>query len=307
MAEYKVVDISKFQGAVDFNKLKADGVHGVIIRCGYTGYGKSKSKNTDSRWEENCKAAQKAGMPFGAYYYSCAVTPEEAEQEAQLVLKLIEGKTLLYPVYFDTEDNHDIAAYSPESQLSIGRSRLTAVAKAFLEVLSKKGICCGIYASKSWLENQLDMQQLSGCEVWVAQYAEKLTYKGEYRMWQYTSEGTVNGIEGKADLNHCYVDYPSLLKSDDGILQKGDSSMAVLAYKMLLASAKEHGIITQGVDDNCVFGEGTHRATLQLQAAAGLAQSGTADSGLIIAAKALINERAALLKSKISKAVQILQ
>lgn len=305
--EKKVVDISKFQGAVNFKKMKSDGVDGVIIRCGYTGYGKAKIKSVDSRWEANCKSARECGMPYGAYYYSCAVTPEEAEQEAKFVLKLLEGKTLEYPLFFDTEDNHDIKIYSPESQLSIGRERLTEVAKAFLETLNRNGVYCGIYASKSWLENQLDMFALSAYDVWVAQYADKLTYKGQYSMWQYTSKGSVDGIDGYVDMNRCYVDYPSRLKSNTESFKKGDSSQAVLAYKMLLAILKSLGLINQKVDDNSVFGEGTYLATLELQKAVSFESNGAVDEELIIAAKELIRMSVTSLKTRISKALEVLQ
>ncbi len=308
--EQKVVDISKYQGAVDFKKMAADGVKGVIIRCGYTGYGKAKSKNTDSRWESNCKAAKAAGMPFGTYYYSCAVTPHEAKEEAEFVLRLIDGKKLDYPVYFDTEDNHDIQLYSPESQLSIGRKRLTEVTKTFLETLERKGVYCGICASKSWLENQLDMSALEGYDVWVAQYADKLTYKGEFGMWQYTSTGRVDGVEGDVDLNRCYIDYPKLINNsakEGAALKKGDTGLNVLAYKMLLGIARELEIVTQSVDDNSVFGEGTYKATLQLQQALGKKQSGLADEELIIAAKQLINSHISALDNKIAKALEVLK
>lgn len=305
--EKKVIDISKFQGAVDFKKIRAAGIDGVIIRCGYTGYGKAKTRNADSRWETNCKAAAAAGIPYGAYYYSCAVTVEEAKSEAEFVLELLKGKTLGYPVFFDTEDNHDTARYSPESQLSIGSKRLTRVAEAFLETLNKNGVFCGIYASKSWLENQLDMSALSAYDVWVAQYADKLTYKGEHTMWQYTSKGTVDGIEGYVDLNRCYVDYPARLAlkpADGNILKKGDSSQAVLAYKMLLAVLKKLGVIECSVDDNGIFGSGTYNATLALQKALGFEQSGVVDDVLIISARELISAQLSGTRAKICGALE---
>ncbi len=304
----KVIDISKFQGAVDFKKLKKAGIDGVIIRCGYTGYGKAKTKNTDSRWESNCKAAAAAGMPFGAYYYSCAVTVEEAKCEAEFVLELLEGKKLDYPVFFDTEDNHDTARYSPESQLSIGSKRLTQVAAAFLETLNKSGVFCGIYASKSWLENHLDMSALSAYDVWVAQYADKLTYKGEYTMWQYTSKGTVDGIDGYVDMNYCYVDYPARLsfKPENGnTLKKGDSSQAVLAYKMLLTVLKKLGVTDCTVDDNGIFGNGTYNATLALQKALGFEPTGVVDDVLIISARELISAQLSGTKAKIYDALGV--
>lgn len=248
-------------------------------------------------------------MPFGAYYYSCAVTPQEAKAEAEYVLKLIEGKKLSFPVYFDTEDIHDIKRYSPESQLSIGKARLTEVTKVFLETLEKNGIYSGIYASKSWLENQLDMSALADYDVWVAQYAQKLTYKGNHSMWQYTSKGLVNGIEGYVDINRCYVDYPTLLKEkrEKTYMNKGDTGQNVLTYKMLLSVAKELGIISQKVDDNSVFGAGTQKATEQLRQLIGLPEYVQVTDELIIETKKTIVSEIAVLKNKISKALEVLE
>lgn len=290
MKTFKVIDISKYQGAVDFKKVKADGVDAVILRCGYTGYGKAKKKSVDSRWESNYKSARAAGLPVGAYYYSCATSEDEAKSEAEFVLELIKDKKIDYPVFWDTEDNHNTEKYSPESQLTIGKERLTKVGLAFLNTLERNCIRCGVYASTSWLNNQLDMKKLGKYDVWVAQYAAKVTYRGDYTIWQYTSRGKVNGVEGNVDMNICYVDYVGEAeKGSAEELKRGDSSFAVLNYKMLLAVAKELEIVTQGVDDNGIFGAGTELATKQLQKELDLCQSGRVNQATVIAAKDLIN------------------
>lgn len=209
-----VIDVSYYQSTIDYAKVKAAGIKGVILRCGRTGYGTAKSKQEDSTFQKHYKGFKDVGLPVGAYYYSCATTVAEAKEEAELVKKILNGKQLEYPVYFDTEDNHDITASgnSKTSQYSIGKTKLTKVAKAFLETLEDAGYYVGIYASKSWLENQLDMSQLDDYAVWLAQYASKPTYGGKYGMWQYSSTGKVNGISGNVDMNWCYVDYPSAIK-----------------------------------------------------------------------------------------------
>lgn len=208
-----IIDVSSWQPTIDYAKV-AKNTKGAILRCGRTGYGTAKSKEKDSCFEKHYAGFKKAGVPVGVYYYSCATSIEEAKEEAKLVLEILKGKKLEYPVYFDTEDNHDIkgAGCSPVSQYSIGKAKLTEVAKAFLETIEKAGYYVGIYASKSWLENQLDMSQLKDYDVWLAQYASKPTYKGAYGMWQYSSTGKIDGISGNVDMNWCYKDYPSIIK-----------------------------------------------------------------------------------------------
>ena len=209
-----VIDVSYYQANIDYAKVKTAGIKGVILRCGRTGYGSSKTKQEDSTFQKHYKGFKDVGIPVGAYYYSCATTVAEAKEEAELVKSILKGKQFEYPIYFDTEDNHDINASgnSKESQYSIGKTKLTEVAKAFLQTLEDAGYYVGIYASKSWLENQLDMSKLSNYAVWLAQYASKPTYKGDYGMWQYSSTGKVNGISGNVDMNWCYVDYPTAIK-----------------------------------------------------------------------------------------------
>lgn len=211
--ELKYIDISEHQKKVDFKKIKEDGVQGVILRCGYTGYGTAKSKQKDSRFEEYYKGFTEVGLPIGVYWYSCAVTEEEAIKEANLTLEYIKDKKIELPVFFDTEDNHNTKKYSPISQYTIGRTKLTKVTKAFCETIENAGYYVGIYASTSWLNNQLNMNDLKAYDVWVAQYSSKCQYKGNYGMWQYSSKGKVNGISGNVDMNKCYKDYPAIIKN----------------------------------------------------------------------------------------------
>ena len=202
-----VLDISVHQGKVDFNKMKAAGVKGVIIRCGYTGWGTTKSKQKDANFEENYKKAKEVGLPVGVYWYSCASTEAEAIEEANLTLEYIKGKQIDYPVYFDSEDSH--------WQRPLSVSELSKVAKAFCETIEKAGYYVGIYASTSWLKDELDMSFLKDYDVWVAQYNTRCTYTGSYGMWQYSSKGngaTYGCSSTYVDMNHCYKDYPTIIK-----------------------------------------------------------------------------------------------
>ncbi len=209
----KGIDVSTFQGKLsekDWLNIKNSGIEFAILRIGYTGYGKAKSKQKDNQFENNYAMCKKIGMPVGVYWYSCAVTEEEAIEEAKYTLKYLEGKKLEYPVYIDTEDNHDINKYAKESQYSIGKKRLTKVIKAYCEYVENKKYYVGIYASLNWLNNQLILDDLKAYDKWVAQWAPKCTYQGSYGMWQYTNKGKVIGKT--MDLDEAYYDFEKIIK-----------------------------------------------------------------------------------------------
>ena len=209
----KGIDISTFQGKLseqDWRNIKNSGIDFAIIRIGYTGYGTAKSKQKDDQFENNYAQCKKIGMPVGVYWYSCAVTEEEAIEEAKLTLKYLEGKQLEYPVYIDTEDNHNTKKYSKESQYSIGKNRLTKVINAYCKYIEERKYYVGIYASLSWFNNQLILDDLKAYDKWVAQWADRSSYKGNYGMWQYTSNGNVIGK--RMDLNEAYYDFEKIIK-----------------------------------------------------------------------------------------------
>lgn len=206
---YTYIDISTHQKSVDYAKVKQAGVDAVILRIGYTGYGASKPKRKDELFEKHYAGFKAVGMPIGIYWYSCAYTEDEAIIEAEKTLSFLSGKTIELPIYFDTEDTHDVnvAGLAKTNQRLIGKTKLTAVAKAFCNKIADAGYVAGIYASTSWLNNQLNMAELEHFEVWVAQYAKACTYKRKYQIWQYTSTGYVEGIAGRVDMNISYKRY----------------------------------------------------------------------------------------------------
>lgn len=209
----KGIDISEFQGKITEEKwkeIKENGIEFAILRIGYTGYGKAKSKQADGQFEYNYAMCKKVGIPVGGYWYSCATTEEEAIEEAKYTLKYLKDKKLEYPIYIDTEDNHDIKKYAPESQYSIGKERLTKVIKAYCEYMEQNKYYVGIYASLYWLYNQLDLTQLTLYDKWVAQWAPECTYNGSYGMWQFTNKGNVAGIT--VDMNEGYYDFENIIK-----------------------------------------------------------------------------------------------
>ena len=210
------IDISEWQGELSdlsWNKIKNDGIEFVIIRCGYTGYGKSKVKRVDKFFENNYNNAKKHGIPVGVYYYSCATSIEEAREEVNFVLDIIKGKKFEYPIVIDTEDDHDINnnSNSNKSQASIGKRTLTPIIKTFCDILEKENYYVSIYASTYWFENNLILDDLQDYDKWIAQWSNSVSVDYEYGIWQYSSTGRVDGIVGNVDMNYSYLDYPSIM------------------------------------------------------------------------------------------------
>lgn len=209
----KGIDISVWNKNIDWDKLKGQ-IDFAILRIGYTGYGKTKNKKMDSTFEEKYAKCKELGIPVGVYWYSCAVTEEEAIEEANKTIEILKGRKLEYPIYFDTEDNHDTTApnNSPTSQAKIGRAKLTKVTKAFCDTIEKAGYYVGIYASSSWFKNNLNLNELEKYDKWVAQWSNNAPSGISYGMWQYSAKGYIDGIGGGVDLDYAYKDYPTLMQ-----------------------------------------------------------------------------------------------
>ena len=195
------IDVSKWNKEIDWEKVKAAGVEFAIIRCGYRG-SKTGALVEDPYFEQNIKGATDAGVRVGIYFFTQAVTPVEAVEEASMVLMLGRQYKISYPLFIDTE-----GAGGNGRADGLDKEMRTAVCKAFCETIENAGYTAGVYASKSWLNNNLDMQQLSGYSTWLAQYSSQPTYEGEYDMWQYTSAGKIDGISTLVDYNVSYMDY----------------------------------------------------------------------------------------------------
>ena len=181
------IDVSEHQGQINWDKVKADGIDFAIIRCGY---GMDQTDQDDLYFEYNASECERVGIPYGVYLYSYATTTARASSEADHVLRLIEGHTLSYPVYYDMED---------ASTLS---SDLAAIATTFCDKITAAGYPVGVYANLNWWSNYLTDPCFDNWYRWVAQYYSSCGYQGEYAMWQYTSSGSVDGISGRVDMNY---------------------------------------------------------------------------------------------------------
>ena len=197
------IDVSKYNGNIDWNAVKNAGVDYVIIRCGYRGYG-SGVLVEDINYRKNIQGATAAGLKVGVYYFSQAINEIEAVEEASAVLGMISGYKMTYPVFIDVEYSNS-SKNGRADNLSVAQR--TAVAKAFCQTIQNAGYRAGVYANKTWLTSFLDMNQLSGYKVWLAQYATSVSYTGRYDMWQYSSTGKISGISGNVDLNLSYLNY----------------------------------------------------------------------------------------------------
>ncbi len=193
------IDVSKWNGSIDWNAVKNSGVSYVIIRCGYRG----SSQGTlieDPKYRTNIQGAAAAGLKVGVYFFTQAVNEIEAVEEASMVLSLVKGYNISYPIFLDVESSGGRGD-------GISKETRTAVCRAFCQTIKNSGYAAGIYANKTWLNERIDSGQLGAYRIWLAQYASKPTYAGRYDIWQYSSKGQVSGIKGNVDLNLSYMGY----------------------------------------------------------------------------------------------------
>ena len=193
------IDVSRHNGNIDWNAVKASGVDYVIIRCGYRG-SSTGVLIEDQTFRTNIKGATAAGLKVGVYVFSQAINEVEAVKEASLAVSLVKGYNLTYPIFIDTESSGGRAD-------GIDKATRTAVVNAFCQTVASAGYKPGIYASKTWFEDRLNMSAIGNYKIWLAQYAATPTYNGRYDMWQYSSKGKISGINGNVDLNYSYLGY----------------------------------------------------------------------------------------------------
>lgn len=201
------IDVSEWQGTIDWAKAKAGGVKFAILRAGI-------SSRADKCFTTNYAACENAGIPVGAYWYCTATTVADAKAQAKLFLQVILGKKFAYPVYMDLEE---------PAQFALGKAKCSELVDAFLTVLEQAGYFAGLYCSTSYLQQYLTDSIRSRYAIWVAQYYTSCTYDGDYGIWQYNVAGSeqydiigqksIPGISAACDMDYCYTDYPSIIKA----------------------------------------------------------------------------------------------
>ena len=193
MSEYKGIDVSKWQGVIDWKKVKAAGVQFAIIRAMY-------SVTKDQQFERNYTAAKAEGIPIGVYLYSYATTEAAAKKEAAALVKILKGKKLDFPVYFDIED---------KVHQKLSKSVCTAITKAFCGEMAKEGYTVGVYSYDSFFGSHLDADIQNLFPIWAANISCKPRTCKKYQMHQYSWKGKIDGIKGDVDMNTTSVWYPS--------------------------------------------------------------------------------------------------
>lgn len=190
----KGIDVSVWNGTIDFAKVKKAGIEFVIIR---SGYGRLASQK-DTRFESYYAGAKKAGLKIGSYWYSYAHSVAEARLEAKACLACIKGKSFDLPIYFDMEEG---------SQFSLGYTAVTNMALAFCEEIEKAGYKAGVYSNTNWFSNVLSKKtiQQKGYSIWHAQWSSSAVTNCD--VWQYADNGKVSGISGNVDMNVCYTSF----------------------------------------------------------------------------------------------------
>lgn len=188
------IDISGYQGSIDFEKVKAYGVEFVIVKAGY-------STSVVESFERNYLGAKAAGMHVGAYWYSYAESIDDAKREAEACIAALRGKQFDYPVYYDLEE---------QNQFAKGVDFCSSLVQTFCGELENAGFFAGLYMSRYFLENYINEQTRKRYAVWVAEYSSRNRYKGAFGIWQY-GVGRVPGVENECDLDFAYIDYPKII------------------------------------------------------------------------------------------------
>jgi GH25 family lysozyme M1 (1,4-beta-N-acetylmuramidase) len=197
--EKKLIDVSKHNGNIDWNKVKAAGIEGAIIRAGY---GKFISQR-DVCFEKNYTGAKAAGLAVGAYWYSYATDETAAKAEAEAFIEVIGEKAFELPVYLDIED---------KVHTKMDMKSCTAIATAFCNTLEDAGYYVGVYSFDSFFSTYLDETIPERFTIWTARVENiKPTYAKTYDIWQHSWKGKIDGISTDVDLNICYKDFPAIM------------------------------------------------------------------------------------------------
>lgn len=194
------IDVSKWNGEIDWDKVKNAGVEYAIVRVGYRG-SVTGSLVQDPYFEANMKGASAADVPTGVYFFTQATNEVEAVEEASMVLQLIREYKIDYPVFIDTE-----GAGGDGRADDLDAETRTLVCEAFCRTIENAGYRAGVYASRNWYNNCLEAKRLEDYCIWLAEYRSVPIYQGYYQMWQYTSKGKIDGIKGNVDMNISYIE-----------------------------------------------------------------------------------------------------
>lgn len=211
--EYKGIDVSSYQGEIDWAKAAQSGVQFAFIRLGCVGYEGDFFEGADPCFARNMQGAKAAGLPVGAYIYSYCRSPDAARRAVAAAAGLLRPYRLDLPLAWDVED---AATYA-----GLGRAATTAITAAALAAMRAEGYAPMLYTYTSFANQYLQMDALAAYDLWLADYRGYMGIAGA-QIWQYTSSGKIPGIEGRVDCNICYKGYPAL---DSGTEKGGKEGM----------------------------------------------------------------------------------
>lgn len=195
------IDVSYYQGEIDWEKVKADGYEFVFIRIGLRGYGEEGIIKVDEMFHENIKGAQNAGLDVGVYFFAQAINEEEAIEEANFVLEQLNGYELQMPVVYDPES----ILHTESRTDDVTGEQFTKNSRVFCETIESAGYEPMIYCNLMWQAFQLDLTQLADFPIWYADYESLPQTPYHFDIWQYSESGQVNGIDGAVDLNIQFI------------------------------------------------------------------------------------------------------
>jgi len=194
------VDVSEWQGNIDWNKVKATGISFAMIRCGFRQTVGSEVIE-DSKFRENIEGATAAGLKVGVYFFGTAKNQDEAREEAEFTINLIKDYNLTYPVVYDFE------VFNRDRLAGVDNATITDNILTYTETVGSYGYETMIYSYHDALAHMLNTGKLEGKLIWLAHWVDKTNYRGNYHMWQYTDKGRVDGIRTNVDLNVSYFTY----------------------------------------------------------------------------------------------------
>ncbi|MCR5356642.1 MAG: glycoside hydrolase family 25 protein [Lachnospiraceae bacterium] len=202
------VDLSYHQENVNWDEVKDSGIEFVMLRCGYRGYSEG-ALIEDEKFREYAKACNDRDIPLGVYFFTQAVSVEEAISEAEFTLDLIKDYKISYPVAIDTEYIPDKTARTNTTEIE--DELRSSMCSAFCERISREGYYPMIYASENWIRRDLEYESLQAYDFWAAQYLEENDFLYDFTIWQYTPDGYIKGVDEKVDLDISMVDYASFV------------------------------------------------------------------------------------------------
>ncbi len=195
------IDVSKYQGEIDWKSVREAGIEFAFLRIGYRGYGAAGTINLDQTFRQNIERAQREGIDVGVYFFAQAINEEEAEEEANFVIKHLAEYELQLPVVYDPESILEVEARTDD----VTGEQFTRNTIAFCEAVKAAGYAPMIYCNMLWEAYNLDLEELSEYPIWYADYEEYPQTPYRYEYWQYSSEGKVRGVTGETDLNIQFI------------------------------------------------------------------------------------------------------